>query len=116
MKFPVSQKGIVIRVSELCFHQGKMFLKERLGETPPLLLVHTGEVGGERRHSQCVLKQLNILCCGHAGEQAPGHRIHGGCQEELPRDGETAESASSKSIGSICLCSLTVLPPFIHPL
>lgn len=49
---------------------------------------------------------LNILCWAHPREQAAGHCIHGGCQEEFPGAGETSRIHSSKSVGRFCFAHM----------
>lgn len=44
------------------------------------------------------------------GKQAPGHRVLVIARRNCPGACETAEFAFSKSVGNICLCSLTVPP------
>lgn len=66
-----------------------------------VLLVHSEEIREEKKQSQCILKHPEHR---QASTWAPIAR------RNCPGACETAEFAFSKSVGNICLCSLTVPP------
>lgn len=84
VKFPSQKRLVTLRYLSHASSSTKCFSRKGQMDCFSVLLVHSEEVGEERKQSQCILKQPEHLLwpCRWASTWAPST---GSCQEELPR-------------------------------